>query len=207
MNQLGSQEHQAHYLVIVIISKQLVQIHTWVMRTGINGSSCCYAKSLHCRLMIVIIGTHNTDILSTKAVNDLVMILYYDACYADRSSSSKGFHHRCSYRSGGSCSSHTELTRLLGMCPFLSTLLLLILDPNHQEHFHWYMPWTGCDTTYSFHGKMKKSCPTCNQWFVTLTVYIYNTDFLAAMWRFIWHDWTCSQTTVNVLRRCMFSWT
>ena len=53
MNQLGSQEHQAHYLVIVIISKQLVQIHT------------CYAKSLHCRLMIVIIGTHNTDVLST----------------------------------------------------------------------------------------------------------------------------------------------
>ena len=163
MNQLGSQEHQAHYLVIVIISKQLVQIHTWVMRTRMNGSSFCYAKSLHCRLMIVIIGTHNTDVLSTKAVNDLVMILYYDACYAHRSSSSKGFHHKCSYRSGGTCCSHTEWTRLLGMCPFLSTLLFLILDPNHQEHFHWYMPWTGCDTTSSFHGKMKKGCPTCNQ--------------------------------------------
>ena len=137
MNQLGSQEHQAHYLVIVIISKQLVQIHTWVMRTGMNGSSFCYAKSLHCRLMKVIIGTHNTDVLSTKAVNDLVMILYYDACYAYRSSSSKGFHHKFSYRSGGTCCSHTEWTRLLGMCPFLSTLLFLILDPNHQEHFHW----------------------------------------------------------------------
>ena len=124
---------------------------------------CCYAKSLHCRLMIVIIGTHNTDVLSTKAVNDLVMILYYDSCYAHRSSSSKGFHHKCSYRSGGTCCSHTEWTRLLGMCPFLSTLLFLILDPNHQEHFHWYMHWTGCDTTSSFHGKMKKSCPTCNQ--------------------------------------------
>ena len=121
--------------------------------------------SINCRLMIVIIGTHNTDVLSTKAVNDLVMILYHDACYAHRSSSSKGFHHKCSYqyRSGGTCCSHTEWTRLLGMCPFLSTLLFLILDPNHQEHFHWYMPWTGCDTTSSFHGKMKKSCSTCNQ--------------------------------------------
>ena len=56
----------------------------------------------------VIIGTHNTDVLSTKAVNDLVMILYYNACYAHRSSSSKGFHHKCSYRSGGTCCSHTE---------------------------------------------------------------------------------------------------
>ena len=54
------------------------------MRTGMNGSSFCYAKSLHCRLMIVIIGTHNTDVLSTKAVNDLVMILYYDACSSSR---------------------------------------------------------------------------------------------------------------------------
>ena len=78
------------------------------MRTRMNGSSFCYAKFLHCRLMIVIIGTHNTDVLSTKAVNDLVMILYYDACYAHRSSSSKGFHHKCSYRSGGTCCSHTE---------------------------------------------------------------------------------------------------
>ena len=85
----------------------------------------------------VIIGTYNTDVLSTKAVNDLVMILYYDACYAHRSSSSTGFHHTFSYRSGGTCCSHTEWTRLLGMCPFLSTLLFLILDPNHQEHFHW----------------------------------------------------------------------
>ena len=207
MNQLGSQEHQAHYLVIVIISKLLVQIHTRVMRTRMNGSSFCYAKSLHCRLMIVIIGTHNTDVLSTKAVNDLVMILYSDARYAHRSSSSKGFHHKCSYRSGGTFCSHIEWTRLLGMCPFLSTLLFLILDPNHQEHFHWYMPWTGCDTTSSFHGKMKKVVPHVTNAFVTLTVYIYNTDFPAAMWRFIWHDWTCSQTTVNVLRRCMFSWT
>ena len=143
---------------------QTLGTNSWVMRTRMNGSSFCYAKSLHCRLMIVIIGTHNTDVLSTKAVNGLVMILYYDSCYAHRSSSSKGFHHHtCSYRSGGTCCSHTEWTRLLGMSPFLSTLLFLILDPNHQEHFHWYMPWTGCDTTSSFHGKMKKSCPTCNQ--------------------------------------------
>ena len=96
---------------------------------------------------------------------NMTSFLYYDACYAHRSSSSKGFHHKCSYqyRSGGTCCSHTEWTRLLGMCPFLSTLLFLILDPNHQEYFQWYMPWTGCDTTSSFHGKMKKSCPTCNQ--------------------------------------------
>ena len=132
MNQLGSQEHQAHYLVIVIISKQLVQIHTWVMRTGMNGSSFCYAKSLHCRLMIVIIGTHSTDVLSAKAVNDLVLILYYDACYAHRSSSSKGFHHKCSYRS----------------VPIPVHSLFLILDPNHQEHFHWLihaLNWLWCN--------------------------------------------------------------
>ena len=59
------------------------------MRTGMNGSSFCYAKSIHCRLVIVISGTHNADVLSTTAVNDLVMILYYDPCYTLRSSRSK----------------------------------------------------------------------------------------------------------------------
>ena len=80
MNQLGSQEHQAHYLIIVTISKQMVQIHTRVMRKGMNGSSFCYAKSLHCRLVIVIIGTQNTDVLSTTghyssqwSSNDLIL--------------------------------------------------------------------------------------------------------------------------------------
>ena len=42
----------AHDLVILSISKQLVKIHTGVMRTGINWSSFCYAQSLHCRLVI-----------------------------------------------------------------------------------------------------------------------------------------------------------
>ena len=143
MNQLGSQEHQAHYLVIVIISKQLVQINTWVMSTGINGSSFCYAKSLHCRLMIVIIGTHNTDVLSTKAVNDLVMILYYDACYAHRSSSSKGFHHTCSYRSGGTCCSLTEWTGNVPI-PIHSVVSYLRPEPSralpliHALNWLWY---------------------------------------------------------------------
>ena len=43
----------------------------------------------------VIIGTHNTGVLSTTAVNDLVMILYYDPSYTQRSSSSNGFHQKC----------------------------------------------------------------------------------------------------------------
>ena len=46
------------------------------MRTGMNGSSFCYAKYLHCGFVIVIIGTQNTDVLSTTAVNDLVMNYY-----------------------------------------------------------------------------------------------------------------------------------
>ena len=73
------------------------------MRTGINCSSLCYAKSRHCMLVIVIIGTHNTCVLSlsTTAVNDLAMILYYDPCYTHRSSRSKeGFHQKCCYQSG-----------------------------------------------------------------------------------------------------------
>ena len=167
MNQLGSQEHHAHYLVIVIISKQLVQIHTWVMRTRMNGSSFCYAKSLHCRLMIVIIGTHNTDVLSTKAVNDLVMILYYDACYAHRSLSSKDL----------IINVHTDLVVLavatLNELDFLSTLLFLILDPNHQEHFHWYtcLELAVIQLLVSM-VRWRKVVPHVTNAFVTLTVYI-----------------------------------
>ena len=96
--ELGSQEHQAHGLAIVTIPKQLAQIHTRVMRTGMNGSNFCYAKSIHCRLVIVISGTYNTDVLSlsTTAVNDIAMILYYDPCYTLRSSRSKeGVHKKC----------------------------------------------------------------------------------------------------------------
>ena len=37
MNELESQEYQAHGLVIVTISKQLVQIHTWVMLCQISS--------------------------------------------------------------------------------------------------------------------------------------------------------------------------
>ena len=42
---------------------------------------------------------------------------------------------------------------LLRMCPFLPTLLFLILDPTNQAHFQWCTPWTG----------MKKSTWDCNQ--------------------------------------------
>ena len=37
MNQLESQEHQAHGFVIITISKQLVQIHTWVTLLQISS--------------------------------------------------------------------------------------------------------------------------------------------------------------------------
>ena len=211
-NQLRSQEDQAHVLVIVTISKQLVYIQIWVMRTGMNlqvfVKPNLFTKDMPFnRLVIVVIDTHNTDVLSlfTTAVIDLhvVMILYYDPCYAHCTSRSKeGFHQKCWYRSGGTCCSNSEWTRLLGMFPFLPTLLFLILD----------LHWTGCDSTSSFHGKVKKSAWECwkavphvTNAFVTLTVYIY-TDVPAAIWRFIWHNWTCSQTTVNVLRQCLFSW-
>ena len=167
----------------------------------------------NCRLVMVMIGTYNTEVLSATAVNDLVMILYYDPCYTHRSSRSKeGFHQKCWYRSGGTCCSHSAWTRLLWMCPLLSTLLFLILDPNNQEHFQWCTLWTGCDTTSSFHGKVKisawecwKVVPHVTNAFATLTVYMY-TYVPVAICRFMWHNWTCSQTTVNVLRQCLFSW-
>ena len=111
-------------------------IHEWWEQEWMVPSFC-YAKSLHCRLVIVIIVTH-MNVLSTTAFNDLVMILYYDPCYAYRSSRSKeGFHQKCSYRSGGTCCSYSELTRLLGICPFLSTL---------QGESEKMSPLTNCDT-------------------------------------------------------------
>ena len=93
----------------------------WYTRTWTNIYLFPSTQNLHCRLVIVIIGTHNTDVLSTTAGNDLVMILYYDTCYAHRSSrSEEGFYQKCSYRYGGTCCSHSEWTRLLGI-----SLLLL----------------------------------------------------------------------------------
>ena len=147
-------------------------------------------------------------------VNDLVMLLYYDPCYAHRSSRSKeGFHQNCWYRSGGACCSHSEwMNSTSRNVPIPAHSVVSYLGPE-QSRFQWRTPWTGCDTTSSFHGKVKKSAWECwkvvphvTNAFVILTVYIY-TDVPAAIWRFIWHNWTWSQTTVNVLGQCLFSWT
>ena len=203
MNQLGSQKHRAHCLVIVTISKQLVQIHTWVMRTIF-----CYAKYLHCRLVIVIIGTHNTVVLSTAAVNDIYIMIH--VTHTAHQGQKKVFIRNVDTDLvvlGVAIVNELDFWECAHSCP----LLFLILDPNNQEHFQWCMPWTGCDTTSSFHGKVRKSAWEC--WKVVPHVtkcichlYMY-TYVPAAIWRFIWHNWTCSQTTVNVLRRYLFSWT
>ena len=151
----------------------------------------------------VIIGKQNTDVLSTTAVNNLVIIVYYDVCYTYRSSRSKeGFRQKCLYRSGGTFCSHSEWTS--ANVPIPAHFIVSYLGPEQSRALPMMHALNWC--------KVKKS--TCEYWkvvphvtsaFVALTVYIY-TDVPAAIWRFIWHNWTCSQTTVisgYVLRQCL----
>ena len=143
--------------------------------------------------MIVIIGKHNTDVLST-AVNDLVMIVYYDPCYTHRSSRSKeGFRQKCWYRSGGTCCSHSEWT-ISANVPIPAHSIVSYIGPEQSRALPMMhaLNWR----------KVKKSTweywkvvPHVTNAFVALTVYIY-TDVPAAILRSIWHNWTCSQTTV-----------
>ena len=80
----------------------------------------------------MIIGKHNTDVLSTTAVNDLVMIVYYDPCYTHRSSRSKeGFSSEMFDIDLVVLSVATVNERLLRMC--LPTLLFSYLGPEQSR--------------------------------------------------------------------------
>ena len=147
-----------------------------------------YAKSLHCRLVIVPIGKHNTDVLSTTAVNDLVMIVYYDPYYTHRSSGSKeGFRQKCWYRSGGTFCCHNEWTTSANV-PIPAHSIVSYLGPEQSRA----IPMMHA---LNWHEEINmgilKSCPTCSQRicrFDGLHIYICSGC--------IWHNWTCSQTTV-----------
>ena len=145
--------------------------------------------------MIVIIGKHNSDVLSTTAVNDLVMIVYYDPCYTHRSSRSKeGFRQKCWYRSGGTFCCHSEWTTSANV-PIHAHSIVSYLWPEQSRA----LPMMHA---LNWHEEINmgilKSCHTCNQCICRFDgLHIYKCsgcNMKVHMTR--WHNWTCSQTTV-----------
>ena len=78
-----------------------------------NNGNVCIIILMYLIIVTLQVGdSHNWyTLLSTTAVNDLVMIVSYDPCYTHRSSRSKeGFRQKCWYRSGGTFCCHSEWT-------------------------------------------------------------------------------------------------
>ena len=110
-------------------------------------------SSLQVALVIVIIGRHNTDVLSlsTTAVNDLVML-----------------HVTHTTHQGQKKVRNVDTDLVVLAVATVNELDFWECSNSCPLYCFWSWtrtvkstPWTGCDTTSSFHGKVKKSAWEC----------------------------------------------
>ena len=128
-------------------------------------SSFSCATSLHCRLQIQSCA-HNTDVLSTTAVNDLLIISTCIHVMINVTHSAQSQNKIYMYINNIdttlivlTVATVNELNFWEGTIPAHS--IVYYHGPNNQEHPQWCTPWTGCNTICMVkwrnqHGKVEK---------------------------------------------------